>query len=280
MWELELIVKKWKLAEKKHFQIELYVVFISTSWRTLRSMDVFLPCSVIIFCLLAFSAQASLFSYTDRVRQNTRMSGAQQRNKTWTQDQKQSMECSYHICFVVDGSEYINAQEYNVSKRFIQKVVSSVFQKKNITLSAVQIGLSIDTLSEPTKNIRVFNSSIRRAVQNNGTLAFVPAGLGYCIRKFQNDTFTGPKTIVYVGSGQSSVSNIFLLETVKEASPAKIFSVGLGRQIELGNLLLIASNVSSNVFVLNASLANGTLEQSARSLSIDLCPLLNMSTTV
>lgn len=160
-------------------------------------------------------------------------------------------KCPDHICYVLDGSEFLNKQDYRNARNFIWRHAFNIGKSESVWVSAVQCGNSIDVLSYPTTTLSSFKTTMKETTKEENESAFLAAGLAYCMRSVIKSGGRKNSAVVYVGSGQSTVGASILSRVVRAAGSIRIIAIGVGKKKDLKTLRMISNYQKRNLYLLD-----------------------------
>ncbi|CDF33028.1 unnamed protein product [Chondrus crispus] len=155
--------------------------------------------------------------------------------------------CDISLCFALDGSGSISAEEYQVQKDLV-KLIAILAAPANATFSAVQYGLANEFISVSTSDPFAFMKYVDNSVLLRAPRTFLTAGLGFCISQVNENPKAGGKKVVVLGDGRDNYMESSLALVLKSAESVDIFAVGIGNSLDTQKLLEITGGQKNHVY--------------------------------
>lgn len=158
--------------------------------------------------------------------------------------------CNISLCFALDGSGSISAEEYELQKQLV-KLVAELADPAGAAFSAVQYGLSNEFISTSTSNLTLFTELVDNSKLLKARRTFLSAGLAFCIAQVKSNARMGGQKVVIIGDGRDNFAESSL-DLVLDAGPTvDIFAVGIGYPLDSKQLLQVTRGRRDRTFNVN-----------------------------
>lgn len=176
--------------------------------------------------------------------------------------------CTANVCFAIDGSGSIKADEFQNEKDFVDETVY-VIEVFNSRVAATQYSDKNYPISSLTSDFTTFNAAVQGATQVGRTTS-ISAGIDYCAEQLRNYPGEANKVVV-LGDGLENVDQegITAADNVR-SDGGKVAVVAEGKADNL-KLLAIAGNDFNLVFTTDDLTQPFNLGSKIESLITEIC---------
>lgn len=183
-------------------------------------------------------------------------------------------ECPAELCFVLDGSRFLSRSDFQTVKYLAANIASSVGAVGETNFSAVHYGLGNTLVNNLTSDPEEFGMAVERLQYTGDALAYLAAGVAFCVRSVQRADIVPKKSnIVVLGSGQTSILIQFLQSVVSEAPRGSIYSIGVGSQKVPRTISNMADGDESHIFNLGRNSTERDVSNVVRGVTRTMCNL-------
>lgn len=84
------------------------------------------------------------------------------------------------ICFAIEGSNSISPEDFDLMKKVVVFTASLVSSDGNLQLAAVKYGNQVSPVSQLTRDVNAFITSVNSITQGNESFAFLQPAVRFC----------------------------------------------------------------------------------------------------
>jgi len=139
--------------------------------------------------------------------------------------------CNVNVCFALDGSASIPADEYQLVVEFVQLVTAIMSGTGLNAFAGTQYGLGNKDISRLTSDADAFLLALEGLESPRASRTFIAAGLGFCIRDLRRRLEDANKIVLF-GDGRSNFGGnpVPIAERFREMYDGDICAIGIGFQ--------------------------------------------------
>lgn len=139
--------------------------------------------------------------------------------------------CGVNVCFAIDTSGSVSAEEFDQEKFFIQDITNIIGVDPRAKFAAAQYGVRSYSISSLTAAVGQFNLDVEAAAFQNDPATSVGAGIVFCdrqLRRMSGDT----NKVVVIGDGRNNLGGdpVRRANNFRQRANGEVCTVGIGFQ--------------------------------------------------